>query len=452
MSTEKTAAQVVGSVGVLTDDELPRRREHSRTSYKTYREMRTEPTISLARSLVISPLVSTGWSWEKEDAAPEGALELMQETFDNARAFLVKAMLEGCVDFGWQPFELVWEVLPDGSQVPRKFKPLIQDDTDILVYEDTGAYAGLRQRASHGDIDLDQVETLTVAVDVEGTDWYGRAVMETARGPYERALTVDKSSDKYDKKIAGTFTKIGYPVGSSRYKGVDNVDNFDIAKDIGATMLAGGVVCVPRKVMPYADTVDDGTAEAWSVELMSDSSNARAAFIERQRYLDVLKVRAFGLPERAVLEGEFGTKAEAEAHAVFAITNMELRYALLVLQFNWHVVNRVLRFNYGPQYENTVRCVPTPLSDATKAYLRQVYSGVLAHPDVGLVEHDEIDVASIRERVGVPAKAEAELVQPPGPGDKPPVLTPQMLTGLGLAYNPDQPRADDGKFGEGGGG
>jgi len=51
---------------------------------------------------------------------------------------------------------------------------------------------------------------------------------------------------------------------------------------------------------------------------MSATNTSQGSFIDRQKYLDALKMRAFGLPERSILEGSHGTKAEADVHADIA--------------------------------------------------------------------------------------------------------------------------------------
>ena len=54
-----------------------------------------------------------------------------------------------------------------------------------------------------------------------------------------------------------------------------------------------------------------GSLMWWNeIELLSDSGKGQQPFTDRQKYLDILKVRAFGFPERSILEGQFGTKAD----------------------------------------------------------------------------------------------------------------------------------------------
>lgn len=398
---ERTPPQVHGSYGEIYTGELPNALQRN---YATYREMRRDPTIAFVRMLSVAPLVTAGWGYEVKPGAPKLAGELIERMLEQHRMKLLKAALEGYVDYGWQPWEVVFGTDEDAHIVVEKFKPLLQERTWINVMPETGEFIGLEQRTPYGDLYLSKAQCLVVALDVEGTDWYGTALMENARDPYNKWAVVEAAAARYDKKIAGSHWVIHYPMGRSTYDGVEGVDNFEVAKKLLASLQSSGAVVVPTKLKPYTDDVD--TEDAWRIELLSDGGQARASFGDRQRYIDSLKVRAFGFPERAVLEGQFGTKAEAESHADFAITIQEMRHALIVDELNQRVVSRVLRMNYGPKYEQCVRVTPTPLSDPKITYLRGLYGQFLANPEIMSAELDEIDLEAIREQLSIPKKDE----------------------------------------------
>ena len=62
-----------------------------------------------------------------------------------------------------------------------KLKQLLQDDTELIEDDDTGALLGLR----NGAVELDITKSLVVAFDVEGTNWKGQSTLENAEGPYD---------------------------------------------------------------------------------------------------------------------------------------------------------------------------------------------------------------------------------------------------------------------------
>jgi hypothetical protein len=398
-AVERMPPQVYVEPGELSEALLPNK---LRKYYKSYREMRTDPTIAFARMLCIAPLIQAGWVYKDKPGSPEGAKEFIEQMFEPLRMRLVKTALEGFIDFGWSPYEMVKKVDEWGYITVTKFKPLLNTFTDILVDKDHGEYVGLRQEQGKVITDLSIYDSLCIMWDVEGTDYYGTPLMENARAPYTAWNVVESASDRYDKKIAGSHWVIHYPVGSSPYNGVDT-DNFAIAKSILQAMESSGKVVVPRKMEQFIDDLNAQKSEdAWKIELLSDNGSVRAQFIERSKYLDALKVRAFGIPERAILEGQFGTKAESETQADFAIVTIEVRHSLLCQQISQQAVNLVLDLNWGKEYRDTVAIEPNPLSDDKMAFFRQLYVGWTRDPQSAAAEMNTIDLPAFRDRLGLP--------------------------------------------------
>lgn len=397
----KSYAQVYASPGELTDEKLSNVRQRY---FKKYREMKEDPTLAFARWLLIAPLVTAGWSYKARPGAPFGARDLVERVFEPRRIKLMKDIIEGHVDYGFAPFELVWDY--DESthhQVITKFKLLLQPYTQILVDEKSGDFKGLLQEVNGADVRLEDEYAFNIALDVEGTDWYGIPLMQNAMAPYDKWNKIEEAAARYDAKVAGTHLVIHYPIGSSMFNGVET-DNHEVAKAILNAFEASGKVIIPRKLAQFGDTLEAQAEDAWKIELLADPGNSRAAFIDRQKYLDALKVRSFGIPERSVLEGQFGTKAESEAQADFAIVNMELKHIIATQQLSLGPVNRVLELNCGKQARDTVCIEPTPLTDEKRTFLREIYKQLIANPDIMLEESDIVDLQTLRERLGIPAK------------------------------------------------
>lgn len=402
---EKTLPQVVIGTSQY-DDILVKQSGLGTNFYKKVREMRKHPTVKLARTLAIAPLLAAAWSVEAEPEAPEGAKEFIDKVFQPLRLHLLKTSLFGCMDFGFQAYEKVLDLNENLEVVIKKFKPLLQDITEIKINPDNGAFAGLKQTNLQGnDVYLDVKECLLVNIDVEGTDWYGEPDSKSAEIPYDWWKACNDSSVRYDKKIAGAHWVVMYPPGKALVDGVEK-DNADIANDILLSLQSSGGICVPKSVQDFVDDLSADRPNAWSIELMSADSSTGAQFIDRLKYLDALISRAYGLPERVAMEGQFGTKAEAEAHADIAITNMELRHQIMVQQYNWFAVNHLLELNYGKQYENTVRIVVAPIADVKAQFIRDTYRAFLTSPDTLLSEYDALDHNAIRDKLGLPSMSD----------------------------------------------
>lgn len=399
-TTEKTGPQ---SIAVSGDD--PSGKQQLARNYKaiTYREarvIRADPTIAFVRWLVTAPIVASDWSYEANPDAPEGAQELVKTIFNPHRMMLLQSSMNAMIDYGWAGYERVNMVRRDGHIGIKKFKYLLPDITSILVYNE-GGYAGLSQYHNDKEVILEPEDTLMLSFESEGDDLYGRALLQNVKKPYDSWEDVEAAAKRYDKKIAGSHLKIAYPKGTSMFEGTET-SNFEIAQTLGKLFESSGITIVP------AEDTDTGMADAmtdakgkWSIEIMQ-AQTAQGSFVERQKYLDAQKARGLGLPERSVFEGQFGTKAEAEAHGDFAITNMELRHAFIVNQVNWHAVNFILRVNYGEQAEDTVWIKPSPLSDANKRFYRDLYKQLMGNPEAVTYELDRIDFQAMRDAIGIP--------------------------------------------------
>lgn len=407
--SERTGPQILVSVASTYDGELTPPADIPRSFYAKVRQMRRDPTVKLARLASIAIPLSATWGVEEKDDAPFGARDFIDEQMQPHMLGLVKTAFLGCSDFGWQPFEKIFEVR--GTTRLKKLKPLIQDLTSILV-DDDGSYAGLRQvNRLHGlpfrlqgqIIDLTVSESLVINLDTEGTDWYGEPDMKTVEMAYDRWLESDAGARRYDRKIAGSHWIVYYPLGTSIVNGVDT-DNFIIAKQILQSLEASGMIAVPRTLTEQVSELNENTPFAWKIELLSDTGAGSSGFTDRCKYLDGLKVRAYGMPERGVLEGMFGTKAEAQVHADVGIAVFEMRMRMLAYQINCHVVNQLLRLNYGPEAEDKVYMEPSRIADVERAYLQSLYDKVLADPNGFLLEFNEMDMPALRDRLNIPTK------------------------------------------------
>ena len=398
---ERSSAQLIGMVGgELSGWELDNRHQNK---YVFYREMLNDPTIAFARMLCIAPLVTVGWSYEELEGAPDGAKECIQQSLEPWRKYILKSAMEGYIDYGWSGFEMVYSVENNQAYL-CKAKQLLQNETLILVVRETGEYLGLRQYDWRGmNLDLGIYDSLHIAIDVEGTNWYGRALLENARTIFDQWNQVNLVANKYDTKIAGASWVVYYPVGTSPYNGVDDVDNYLIATDFLNKLQANGRLAVPMTIAKWQTDMNVTDENAgWKIELISDKGAGAVGFIERQKYLDALKVRAFGLPERAVLEGQFGTKAESEAQADFAVTVFEMRHQIIVQQINRQVTNFLLATNYGEEYEDTVMVKANPLVDEKRMLLEKIYMQIITNPDGLMQELQSLDMQTFRKQLDLP--------------------------------------------------
>jgi hypothetical protein len=383
-------------------------------AYSTYRTMRKDPTIVLARAMAVAPIVAGEWMVEADDEVDEDRVKFVQDQFLGIREpFIETAMLAG-IDFGWQAFEKVYAE-QDGQIVLKKLKPLYPDITTILVDQATGAFAGFRQRSE----DLPLANSLLISFRVEGTQWHGQSLLENVRATYNEWTAANEGAGRYDTKLAGCQPVIKYPP-ADEYVDNTKTPNQTIAKEVLQGLEAGSGITLPRSRTKYAGGPNEPKEDAWDISLLADSTTRQPGFRDRLDYLDKLKARGLQWPERAILEGMFGTKAEAGAHQDLALTNADLLHRHVTRLLNWHCVDQLLALNYGEEARGTVRLAAAPLVNVKMEFLREVLRAMLAKDAVLAELVTMLDVDGILDMLGLPKSEEVvqddEAPEPAQPG------------------------------------
>ncbi len=359
-------------------------------TYANYRDLSKDPTVSLGRGLLVAGILAGSWSVESDEDASEQAVDMVRGLLPIRENVMRNAVTFGRVDFGWQGFEKIFAI-KDGRLVLERLKPLLQDITTILV-DVHGNLSGYRQTdtrySSTVDVPLEKI--LHIVFGAGPGDLYGLPLLENIRATQTSYDECDAGAKRYDEKIAGSHWVIKYPPGTSVVEG-ESVNNGEVASQMLALLQSSGSVAIPTTVATNLQELNDQNVTAlyaWSVELIADEGSGQAGFGERLKYLDALKVRGLGLPERAMLEGSHGTLAEADAHGDLAVLIMESTDRTITKAVNEQVVNQLLELNFGPGLADTVRLVATPLVDKQVGFLRTLYAEL---------EDPDLDVAALRE-------------------------------------------------------
>ena len=364
-------------------------------TYETYRTIRKDPTIALARIDSIAPILAGEWSVQAAEDVDEERIKFIQDQFVPMREHIMETALLGGIDFGWQGFEKVFQHR-DGRVVLTKLKPLLHDLTTILIDESTGAFAGFEQSRDNLQLSLDK--SLLVSFRVEGTQWYGQSLLENLRLTHNEWTTCNATANRYEEKLAGAHLHVSYPPGTSTYKGVPDVDNAEIAADFITNFEASSGFQTAANDMP--------DAPGWSIDILQDSGGREAQFIDRLKYLDTLKIRGLLMPERAMIEGQFGTKAEAGEHIDLAFTMMELADRYVTRMVNWHAVDQILALNFNDEARGSVWLQSAPLADVSIAYLRSLYLALVTNPSGFLEEYGTLDTRALKDQLSIPRQEE----------------------------------------------
>lgn len=397
-SNEKTGAQLPSNVMISYDGKLnlPQRENW----YRKVRMLRCDPTISLLRGLFIAPILAANWTIESTGDVPQGAEDVIEEEVFRWRNKILRTGALGCIDYGWQPFEKVYKMRSDGFYGIKKIKPLLQELTEIMVIESTGEFDGFVQDIDGtGDKRCDLESSMLLNFDVEGTNWYGCAPMLASEMPYDQCCVIGEAASRYDQKTAGAHWIVYYPnPGKTLLNGVET-DNHQVALSLLNSLRASGGAVLPREVGKFMDDMEN--SKDWEIKLISADGSVSASYTDRCKYYDNLKARALGFPERAVLEGTFGTKAEAGEHGDFALTGIELRHGEIAEAVNEQLVAPLVSLNWGEQFAYRIQIKPSPIKDYDKECALRIFEKLLADPGFLLETIDAVDGDALRQAVGL---------------------------------------------------
>lgn len=373
-------------------------------TYAKYRLLRKDPTIALGRGLLVSGILAGGWSVEADEDTPDAVVEFVKTLLPLREDIMRTAVGYGRVDFGWMPYEKIFGI-ENGLITLVHLKPLLHDMTTILV-DPNGNFQGYKQRNTLTAIPIEVPAEYCfhVAFDVEGSNLYGVPLLENIRATQAAWDECNDGAKRYDEKAAGSHWILHYPEGTSVVDG-ESIPNSELATQILELLKSSGLVSLPTSVADVAQEVKNETLAslyAWRVELLSDSSPRQGPFIKRLKYLDSLKMRGLILPERAGLEGQFGTKAEAGAHIGLAITHMQEIDRTVTRQVNRQIVSQLLTLNFGDALAYKARLVAAPLVDLEAEFLRKLYLALVV-TDAG-----SIDTTALKEQLSVPIGKEQE--------------------------------------------
>lgn len=387
-------------------------------TYTQYRALRKEPTVALGRGIWVAGILNGAWSVEADEDVKDEVYDFITNVMMPLRTDIIRdAIAFGRIDFGWMGFEKIFAMVDDKIVLDR-VKPLLHDFTNILV-DEHGNFGGYRQQSVQQGlfvvypnvaqaavpggypVDLPIEKCLHIAFDIEAGNLYGVPLLENIRAAQTMWDTCNDGAKRYDAKLAGEHWVVYYPKGSGTLDG-ESVDNSVIARRLLAALESSGNIALPVTVADVLPELDASSAELykWKVELLAASTPRQASFVDRLKYLDALKLRGMLIPERAAVEGRYGTKAEAGVHTEMAIAALQEADREITRLVNVQCVDQLLALNFGEKMQGKVRLVCTPLVDLQVEYLRDLYK--LIFGTASATELAQIDTETLKERLGVP--------------------------------------------------
>lgn len=399
-------------------------------AYDTYRRMRENPTVAVARIAATAPLKAAKLSYDAPDLDDDDErVAFIQSQIDRLWWRLLRDALLA-LDYGWQPFELVWKI-EDGQWTIDRAKPLKPDLTQPVIDRQTGKLEGVKQNNAQ----LPAIKTLVYTYDGEYGDPFGRSRHENIRryawDPWCRTLA---KMMNHVEKVAGVTLMLEYPIGKSRDQFGADRDNSELAKTMLDNFGAGKGVAVPRTYIRNIDDIQEfvrnggdlSKLRAWQFEFMETAAGHLGEFVEALKHYESLMLRGWIVPERAVVEGQFGTKAEAESHGDLMMTMAEEVLKDILLAVNEQVVDPLLLVNFGRESVGSVKVCAQPIEDETANMLRRMVEKIFGDPTNIDLLAEVADVDAMLDSAGLPKRDEVATLDLPAlrPPSPVPVPTP----------------------------
>lgn len=397
-------------------------------TYKTYRKMRENPTIALARIVSTAPIRTAEWTLEADDGVPEEQVKFIQQQLTSVWHNLINDTLLA-LDYGFASGELIYDT-SEGQTALARVKPLAVDKTTILT-DDHGNFSGLK----NDKIELNTDEAFLYSYDTEAGNLYGRPRHENIRTTaYLEWCDIQKKRAKYFKKSAGAVPQVHYPDGEGKDEGGAVIPNFRTARKLVMALQDGDGIAVPRILAPWTEELArDGKTppdvEAWRIDFLESKSQHGAEFTDAMKHCESLMLRGWLVPERAASEAQTaGSRADSGTAADFAMLAVDLTLQDLVQCFNQQIVNPLLVYNFGEKAKNAVRIKRAGVAPAMQAFYRGLVTATLQQPANIQLLLKLVDLNALVSAAGLPAPkdlpsqddleatAEAAKPQPPSPG------------------------------------
>ena len=416
-----------------------------RGTYGTYRIMGMDPTFALVRTLTYSPIIASQWTVQAADGievdetgktfttdptsgrvtkVPKWAIDFISQTILPQRSAIIREALR-YVEFGFRPFERVYELsggAPGGGKfyTLKKLKPILPEYAGIL-HDDYGNFGGLTTSTLGGintggtnEGNLAPNKSWICSHEVEAGNLYGLSVYEAGYEPWMDIQRTRMKQLLLMSKISGILPTLYYRPGKTL---INNVmcDNYDVAKQIIATAVAGGGMCVPTTEYSDSDLQENpdlSKSVAWRLDFMDAGSYAPAmtGMIGEREYQNKLQVRAWGWPERAVLEAQSsGSRADSMTHSQSAsllLENLDDDIAAQVSQGQPMygvpgVIDELLRLNCGDGTEGSIILRPAPLADPKVDLYGEIIQTLLKNPAIAPILAQAFDLPDMLDHLDI---------------------------------------------------
>lgn len=391
----------------------------------TFRRMRTNPVIAIARMAAHAPIKASGpvsFQAEGSEAAVEACEKYLSPIWSHYLRQVLFAM-----DYGYSVAEVVWARGPDAFY-PVRIRGLMPEDCKAMVSKETGTVDAVEWNRK---ITLPEGSFVWFTYGGEGDNPYGESRLRNCYKAWKTWESAIDRLDRYLSKVAGVIPMIEYPEGESFDATGNKKDNFELAKKLLEALSSGQGVVMPNVLAKYATDfaargITPNDLKAWTIGFIETKGTHGPDFEASLRTLDRYMVRGYLCPERSITEGTHGTKAESEVQSEFVIHEGEDFLKLAAEEFDRRIRRPFVEWNFGTAAADDIKTVAPTIVDENLAFIRGIVEKVLTTPATFSVLSSLIEIDSMFDLSGVPmrpgvdiaaeldnAKADASVVNTP---------------------------------------
>jgi hypothetical protein len=351
-----------------------------------------------------------------DNATPE-MVKFIVDEWDKLRTDYMRRTIWGALVYGWQPSEIVYNLEEeDGLIHIAKIKSLLQDLSFIIIDVNNGDFEGIFQQRNvsggltgilpqeaSGGFTGTTPYTVTIPLPKgilfnwaqEGDDYYGLSLLESIRNINTQWEDTLEAMSMYAVLKSGKLAMIRYPQRGD-YVEIDGqeYDPLGAASIMMQRLRANGYLALPSETSGG----DNGLTGEWGFEIIN-MAGAAADYTSMLGHQEKLIVRGLLQPERSLLEGKHGTKADSSIHTDISISNTSYIHKLFIEHVNKAIVEPLLVTNWGPEFQHAVKLMPSPLTDSQVSWLRDLYKSLIVNT---AVMKEAIDIDALMDHVGMP--------------------------------------------------
>lgn len=389
-------------LGDYNPDEIP---------LSTYDRMRWDGQLRLGLMTIKLPIMSRDFWIECEDK------DIQSFVYQNLKEVwrpLLKSILTA-LDFGFAPHEKVWEIAEnyrvvnsreniDYTRDVIKYRSLkdICQKTVTLNYSEKMKFDGMYQNKNRANsVFLKPNKSFVFTYDKEWGNIYGWSRMKPAYPYWYTYWILDAWHERWLQKRGIPPVIVHYPIGKSQTATTGTVptykDNQEIAQNAGKSLQPDSVITIPSDEIK----TPSGKVGGWSIDTFEDNTRIDA-FVAAKESLDIRKLRALLVPERAVTQdSSTGSYRMAETHVWILMESLKGLIGDIADHVNQFLIPQLVTLNFGensPKALISIEEIGRELSAALfEIYASMVTSGK-AHPGVRKIE----------ELLNIPAETDAE--------------------------------------------